>query len=59
MVAENTMSTDLMIRPAVATDASGIVSVVNPIIEAGVYTAFDAPFTVAFCNADPVRAPSA
>ena len=40
------MSINLMIRPAVAGDASGIVNVVNPIIEAGVYTAFDTPFSV-------------
>ena len=37
---------DLVIRPAVAADASGIVSILNPIIDAGVYTAFDTPFTV-------------
>jgi L-amino acid N-acyltransferase YncA len=40
------MSINLTIRPAVTTDASGIVNVVNPIIEAGVYTAFDTPFSV-------------
>ena len=40
------MSIDVIIRPAVASDASGIVDVVNPIIDAGVYTAFDTPFTV-------------
>ena len=40
------MSIDLTIRPAVVGDAPGIVTVVNPIIEAGVYTAFDTPFTV-------------
>ena len=40
------MSNNLTIRPAVAGDASGIVKVVNPIIEAGVYTAFDTPFSV-------------
>ena len=40
------MSIDVIIRPAVVSDASGIVAVVNPIIEAGVYTAFDTPFTV-------------
>ena len=37
---------DVMIRPAIGTDASGIVDILNPIIEAGVYTAFDTPFTV-------------
>jgi L-amino acid N-acyltransferase YncA len=40
------MSIDVIIRPAVATDAPGIVDVVNPIIDAGVYTAFDTPFSV-------------
>ena len=40
------MSIDVMIRPAVVSDASGIVDVVNPIIAAGVYTAFTTPFTV-------------
>jgi L-amino acid N-acyltransferase YncA len=40
------MSNNLLIRTAVASDASGIVDVVNPIIEAGVYTAFDTSFTV-------------
>lgn len=39
-------SIHLIIRPAVAGDASGIVNVVNPIIDAGVYTAFDTPFSV-------------
>ena len=39
------MSIDL-IRPAVASDALGIVNVLNPIIEAGAYTAFDTPFSV-------------
>lgn len=37
---------DLVIRPAVAADAGGIVNILNPIIEAGVYTMFDTPFTV-------------
>src|SRR5215203_951939 len=40
------MSIDVIIRPAVPSDAPGIVDVVNPIIDAGVYTAFDTPFTV-------------
>ena len=40
------MSIDVNIRPAVASDASGVVEIVNPIIDAGVYTAFDTPFTV-------------
>lgn len=40
------MSIDVIIRPAVASDAAGIVEVVNPIIDASVYTAFDTPFTV-------------
>ena len=37
---------NLTIRPALATDALGIVNVINPIIEAGVYSAFDTPFSV-------------
>jgi L-amino acid N-acyltransferase YncA len=40
------MSVDVIIRPAVVSDAPGIVAVVNPIIDAGVYTAFDTPFSV-------------
>ena len=40
------MSIDVIVRPAVVSDASGIVGVVNPIIAAGVYTAFDTPFTI-------------
>jgi L-amino acid N-acyltransferase YncA len=40
------MAINVMIRPAVVGDASGIVNVVNPIIEAGAYTAFDTPFSV-------------
>jgi L-amino acid N-acyltransferase YncA len=35
------------IRPATTDDAAAIVAVLNPIIEAGVYTAFDTPFSVA------------
>jgi L-amino acid N-acyltransferase YncA len=46
MDASDTMSINLTIRPAVSDDAFGIVNVVNPIIEAGVYTAFDTPFSV-------------
>jgi L-amino acid N-acyltransferase YncA len=34
------------IRPAVEADAGAIVNILNPIIEAGQYTAFDTPFTV-------------
>ena len=36
---------DLLIRDAQPDDAEAIVAVFNPIIEAGLYTAFDAPFT--------------
>lgn len=36
---------DLRIREVRAEDAAGVVAILNPIIEAGVYTAFDAPFT--------------
>ena len=34
------------VRPAQAADAGEIVGILNPIIEAGVYTAFDTPFSV-------------
>jgi L-amino acid N-acyltransferase YncA len=37
---------DVFIRAAKPSDASGIVDVLNPIIDAGLYTAFDTPFTV-------------
>lgn len=36
---------DLIIRPAQPDDAAGIVSMWNPIIETGLYTSFDTPFT--------------
>ena len=37
---------DLRVREARSADAEQIVEIINPIIEAGVYTAFDTPFTV-------------
>jgi L-amino acid N-acyltransferase YncA len=37
---------DLLVREARADDAEGIVGILNPIIEAKVYTVFDTPFTV-------------
>ena len=37
---------DLLIREAQPNDAQGIVDILNPIIEARIYTAFDTPFTV-------------
>ncbi len=37
---------DLLVRTAQPDDAEAIVSIFNPIIEAGVYTALDTPFTV-------------
>jgi L-amino acid N-acyltransferase YncA len=37
---------ELMIREARPNDAGAIVSIINPIIEAGIYTAFDTPFSV-------------
>jgi L-amino acid N-acyltransferase YncA len=37
---------DLRIREARPEDAAGVVAIFNPIIEAGAYTVFDAPFTV-------------
>ena len=36
----------LLVREACAEDATAIVAIMNPIIAAGVYTAFDTPFTV-------------
>ena len=46
LTADPRPSLELTIRPAMRDDASGIVDVANPIIDAGVYTAFDTPFTV-------------
>lgn len=37
---------DLITRDARPDDAAAIVSILNPIIEAGAFSAFDAPFTV-------------
>ncbi|ODG99611.1 histone acetyltransferase [Nostoc sp. KVJ20] len=37
---------DLLVREVELNDAEAIVSILNPIIEAGVYTAFDTPLTV-------------
>ncbi len=37
---------DLLVREARPEDAEDIVGILNPIIEAGVFTAFDTPFTV-------------
>ncbi|MCZ6490879.1 MAG: GNAT family N-acetyltransferase [Acidobacteria bacterium] len=37
---------ELLIREARPDDAQGIVDILNPIIEARIYTAFDTPFTV-------------
>ncbi|MBE9018066.1 hypothetical protein IQ272_18335 [Chroococcidiopsidales cyanobacterium LEGE 13417] len=37
---------ELLIREVQADDAEAIVGILNPIIQAGVYTAFDTPFTV-------------
>jgi L-amino acid N-acyltransferase YncA len=37
---------DLLIRDATPDDAGAIAGVLNPIIEAGVYTVFDTPFSV-------------
>jgi len=36
---------DLAVRDARSEDAAGIVAIFNPIIESGLYTAFDEPFT--------------
>lgn len=37
---------ELLIREVQVDDAEAIVSILNPIIQAGIYTAFDTPFTV-------------
>lgn len=37
---------DFLVRTAQPDDAEAIVAIFNPIIEAGLYTAFDTPFTV-------------
>ena len=37
---------DLLVREVQLDDAEAIVGILNPIIEAGVYTAFDTPFTI-------------
>ncbi|MCI0338839.1 MAG: GNAT family N-acetyltransferase [Acidobacteria bacterium] len=37
---------ELLVREAQPDDAEAIVGIINPIIEAGLYTAFDTPFTV-------------
>jgi L-amino acid N-acyltransferase YncA len=48
------------VRPATIDDAEAIVAILNPIIAAGIYTAFDTPFTVeaerAFIQNLPARA---
>lgn len=36
----------IFVRQAQPDDAAGIVAVFNPIIESGLYTTFDTPFTV-------------
>jgi L-amino acid N-acyltransferase YncA len=38
--------TDLSIRDATPADAEAIVAILNPIIEARIYTVFDAPFSI-------------
>lgn len=37
---------DLHVRAATPDDAAAIVAIFNPIIEAGIYTVFDAPFSI-------------
>jgi L-amino acid N-acyltransferase YncA len=39
---------ELMIRPVRPDDAQAIVSILNPIIEAGIYTVLDTPLTVEY-----------
>lgn len=50
---------DLVVREGRVEDAAAIVAIVNPIIAAGVYTAFDTPFTIeseqAFLEGFPAR----
>ncbi len=36
---------DILVRPVRPDDAAGVANVINPIIEAGTYTAFDTPFS--------------
>ena len=43
---------ELLVREACVDDAMGIVAIMNPIIAAGVYTAFDTPFTIEAEQAD-------
>ena len=38
--------TDLRVRDVRPTDTEQVIEIINPIIEAGVHTAFDTPFTV-------------
>ena len=40
------MAKEILVRKASVDDAEAIVGIFNPIIEAGVYTVFDTPFTV-------------
>lgn len=40
------MRDDLLIRPVEPDDAEAVVNIFNPIIESGLYTVFDTPFTV-------------
>ncbi|MGE0128141.1 MAG: N-acetyltransferase family protein [Blastocatellales bacterium] len=37
---------DLLIRPVEPDDAEAVVNIFNPIIESGLYTVFDTPFTI-------------
>ena len=50
---------ELLVREACTEDAAAIVAIMNPIIAAGVYTAFDTPFTIeaeqAYIQAFPAR----
>ena len=43
---DRTISEPVSIRPVSTNDAAGIVGVLNPIIEARVYTALDTPFSI-------------
>jgi L-amino acid N-acyltransferase YncA len=46
LVSGRPLEMELLIREARPDDAGAIVSIINPIIEAGIYTAFDTPFSV-------------
>lgn len=56
---DNHRVSSIGVRPATETDAAEIVGILNPIIEARIYTAMDTPFSIeherAFIGAFPAR----